>query len=198
MSFLLLQAGDAAALFAERPVIKAAERRRVADAAALLGQAADAARTMRAEAETALSVARAQGLAEGVDAVRAEVAAGLATLAREVAEAERRREEEIAGAAMAALEAIIGAAGVERIGPALVRQALGAFAAEGAVTVEVSPALAEAMREELNDHPDVTLVADPELGPLDCQLKVAGGTVRAGLSVQLSALRERWGLDATG
>ncbi len=193
MSFVLIHGGHHL-LGATGPLIKASEADAVSSAAQLLERAERILADAQAEAEELRATARQQALAEVTAEVRAEVAERLTGMARDLASEQRRRDEELAEAAMAAVKAMLGSAAPEVIGPALVRQALASFAEGRPVELHVAPSLAARLEAELADDPQVRLVEDPQLGPLDCELCLASGTIRAGMAVQLAALAERWGL----
>lgn len=191
MTFTLLHAGERSALFADAPVIKASDGDHLRDGIALLERIESLATATRVESETRRADARREGLAEGVAAVRAELAARLADLATDVARQQRERDEDLSQAAMAAVEAILGVSGAAAIGPALVTQALAGFVADELVQVTVAPSLAALLRGmPLGEQ--VRVVEDPALGELDCELQTARGAISAGLRVQLAALAERW------
>lgn len=195
MSFTLLHSGGANLLGTDSPVIKASEAIALADSVSLLEEAGKVLAEARKERSTLRDEARGEGLAEGVEAVRGEVAARLKALATELAESQRKRDEELAEAAMAAVKAILGDSAPEVIGPALVGNALASFTDGQPVELEVAPALAGSVRGELDGDPRVRIIENPDLGPLDCELRLASGAISAGLDVQLAALAERWGLS---
>lgn len=188
MTFALLSPG----LLTTRSVIKADEIEFVERAAELLARAEEVLVETQAEAQRLRDAARVEGHEAGVAEGRQEVAIRLATLSEELAHEQRRRDDELAAAALAAVEAIIGVAGLTAIGPALVQQALSGFVGDDAVTVRVAPAMAEPLQAALRGDPRVSIETDAALEPLDCELRTGRGTIRAGLSVQLAALAERW------
>lgn len=188
MSYALLSPG----LLATRAVIKADEITLIETASDLLVRAQDSVVRARAEADQLRAQARDEGRQQGVEEVRREVADRLAALAEDLAREQRRRDEELGTAALAAVEAIIGAAGLEAIGPALIQQALSGFVGDEAVVVRVAPGMAKPLKKILREDSRVTVEVDAALEPLDCELRTGRGTIRAGLSVQLAALAERW------
>jgi flagellar biosynthesis/type III secretory pathway protein FliH len=196
MTFHLVHADGAALLASDTAVIKRDQRVDFADAAALL-QAASAIRDQAsAVAEAARIEARAEGLAEARATVEAALAEQIAGFAEAIEQHEAARRSEIAAAALAAVRAIVGSLDDETLVTGIVERTLARLPAEGPITVQLAPSMADGLAARLADRSHVTVVADPALGPTDCVLRTSAGQVIASLSVQLAALAKRWGVAA--
>lgn len=189
---MLLHTGSEASVFTDDPVIKAAEFTPFERALDLLEEARRVRDQALHDAECLREQARVEGLRQGVDEAKRVLVDQLGALTHDIAQQQRHRDEELSSAALAAVQAIIGAAGVAAIGPALVTQALDGFVGDQSVVIEVAPELAAQITDSLASRPEVTVVANTALKPLDCMLRTGRGTIRAGLDVQIAALAERW------
>jgi len=199
MSWVLVRSPQGANVFADKRVVKAKEVRTFEDAASLLTEAEAILNQARAEAAAIRDAAHRAGAEQALHDVRDEMAQALAELASKVSAEGRQRDDELAEAAMAAVETMLGAGGVDAVGRALVMQALESFVGDQAVTVTVSPALAERLRAEMRAEKQevgtVTVVADPARGPLEAELKIGSGTIDISAATQLAALADRWGAE---
>lgn len=196
MTFHLVHTDGATLLSSDTAVIKRAERADFVDAAALLRAAAAIRDEASAAAEAARRDGRAEGLAEAREAVEAALAEQIASFAEAIQRHEESRRADIAAAALAAVHAIIGGLDDETLVTGIVERTLARLPADGPITVQLAPAMAEGLAARLVDLSHVAVVANPALGPTDCVLRTSAGQVIAGLSVQLDALAKRWGVAA--
>jgi flagellar biosynthesis/type III secretory pathway protein FliH len=194
MTYHLVQADDAALLFSERAVIKRDERQSFRDAVTLLG----AVREAQARAIQAADAARDAAYGAALDGARAEIddvlARQIAQFAAAIDLREQARRSEIAEAALAAVHAVLGELDDAALVPALVTRALDRLQPQGAVLVAVAPKMAEKVAARFAASTEVTILADPALGPRDCAIRTEQGQVIASLSVQLETLAKRWGV----
>lgn len=195
MTYHLVHSDRATLLASDTPVIKRAERADFADAVSLLQVAGAIRDTALAEAERARAAGHAEGLAEarsGMDVLLADQIAGFA-------EAIERREEarraDIAQAAFAAVQTILGELEDETIVPRMVERTLARLPDDGPVAIQTAPAMAERLAETFAAFDHVTIAANPDLQATDCVLRTRDGQVIASLSVQLDTLARRWGVE---
>jgi flagellar biosynthesis/type III secretory pathway protein FliH len=200
MSGPILFGADLVALPSAR--IARGDVRALRDAGELLIEA----QAIRDTAQAASDAARAEGYAAGKAAALAEfndaLGAALADLAAGFTQENQRREREVAAAAIAVIEQLIGARAPDEVVAGLAAQALRkAGASDDAkgedCVVEVAPDHAEPVRQRLADarHP-VRVLANPALAPLACRVLTGEGRIIADLDTQLASLRQRWGVDA--
>lgn len=156
------------------------------------------AKVLKQSAAGAAQEAEKAGYERGIELASAEMrdalAETLASLAQSFAEENERRERSTAAAAMQVVERLIGQTEDAAIVAGLAHEAL-RTAGSGSVTVSVAPEWAETVRARLSSKPDVTVEADPELGPFGCRIASGDGRIIADLDTQLASLRTRWGLD---
>lgn len=159
------------------------------------------AKAIRDGAEAARDTARAKGEAEGREAARTEFAAALAAslsgLGAAFAEENARREAEVAAAALAVVEQLIGTCPADEIVAGLAAQALRKVNASGdACIVEVAAGIAPDVERRLGESVGpLRVVANPELPALACRVVSSEGRIIADLDTQLASLRQRWGVD---
>jgi flagellar biosynthesis/type III secretory pathway protein FliH len=196
MSFHLVHSDDRTLLASGTAVIKRAQRVDFADSVALLQASAAIRDRASADAESARAAGRAEGLAEARAAADAHIAEQLAGFAAAIEQQEETRRAAVAEAAHAAVRAIVGEIEDETLVPLMVERTLARLPGEGPVTISVAPEMADRLAARFAELSHVTVIADPMLGPTDCQLRTSAGQVIASLSVQLDALAKRWGIAA--
>jgi flagellar biosynthesis/type III secretory pathway protein FliH len=194
MTFHLVNADGGTLLASDTAVIKRAERSDFIDAVALLQAAAAIRDAAEVRAEAARQAAYEEALAEARGAVEAELAEQVAGFARALEQHEAARRDDIAAAAYAAVQAIVGTLDDETLVARIAERTL-ARLPDGPVTLHVAPVMAARLGAQLEELTHVTIVADPALGTTDCVLRGNAGQVIASLSVQLAALAKRWGVD---
>ncbi len=191
----ILFGGDIVALSSAR--IARGDIRAFRDAGELLVEA----RTIRDSAEAACDAARARGKAEGREAARTEFAAALAASLSELgagfAEENARREAEVAAAALAVVEQLIGECGADELVAGLAAQALRRVnAGSDGCVVEVAEGIAQDVERRLGESVGpIRIVANPDLPALACRVATSEGRIIADLDRQLASLRQRWGVD---
>lgn len=159
------------------------------------------AKAIRDGAEAAFDAARAKGEAEGREAARAEFAAALGAslseLAASFAEENARREREVAAAALAVIEQVIGTCAADEIVAGLAAQALRKVSAgSDTCVVEVAAGIAEDVARRLGESAGpLRIVPNPDLPALACRVVTSEGRIIADLDTQLANLRQRWGVD---
>lgn len=195
MSFTLFLDRDVPAVAVRKKIIKAHELADFTEADALLRGV----RALKAEAEADIAARRASAETDGRQAGLAEVEAtvseALSALTARIDAFEAERRDEIAGAAFAAVRAVIGTLEDETVLQGLVAASLSRIGEDTALTIEVAPVMLAQISAQLEDHPNIALRANEALGPLDCHIVSPQGRIVADLQLQLDALAERWGVD---
>jgi type III secretion protein L len=195
MTYTLFFPPSHAFIGTSKQVIKAEERREFAEAIALL----DNVRALKISADADIAERQAVAAKEGRESGYAEVndvvANAIAGFAAQIAAFEAERRDEIAGAAFAAVRAVIGDLDDESVLHGLVAASLGRIETSAPLTLEVAPAMLANVEARFAAHPNLVIRANDALGPRDCQLLSSQGRIVADLKLQLDALAERWGLD---
>jgi flagellar biosynthesis/type III secretory pathway protein FliH len=191
MSYFLINSGEQS-LGTNSPLIKSRDRQNFYDAAIMLQHV----QTVKSATETAYAEAADRGYADGVAAGRAAIEAKfLLELQKMVAAFEANqtaRHEQIATVAFAAAQAIVGAIDETEAVRGIVHQVIKRSDSGQAVTVHVNPEKCDALHQ-MGAFPDtVKLVANPDLGPTDCEIVTANGKIIAGMELQFAALAKRW------
>ncbi len=194
MTFHLILDADTPAIAVGKTIIKANERANFREAVDLLTEV----RALRAASadhvEQARSDAYTTGYAAGMAQAEAQIETMLTAITRQFEQFSTDRREDIARAAYAAVRAIIGTLDDEELITRLVATSLARIDSEAPVTVEVAPAAADRLADNLGAMAHVTIRANDALGPTDCTLLGPQGRIVASLSVQMDALSERWGV----
>ena len=190
-----LRAGDAI-LGGTSARIPADQREAFADAHALLARAAEEAAGVSERVEAARRDGWEAGRREALERAEAEVASRVADLAAALADEAARRRAEIAAAAFAGAQAIIGALDPEETGTRLALHALARLPADERIVIHCAPALAGRLAAAVSGREGVSVEPRDGFGPLRVELVTGAGRVVAGLDVQLAALAERWGAAA--
>ncbi len=196
MTYHLIGAGTPSAIGATGSLIKASERAHFEQAADLLAQLTEARARLDDDIAERRAAAQAEGFAEGKAAVETHVGDALAALAEGVAAHEAQRRSEIADAAFAAVQAIIGAIPADIALSGIVAQTVARMDAqgEGALHIEVAPAMLDALAARLPAETAALLRSNPALGAQDCTVVTDKGSLVASLDVQLESLAQRWGV----
>lgn len=194
MSFHLAYVDNRVLLDSSRPIVKAHERTAFADAVEVLAETKALRSRALADGEAARDDGRSAGLEEAKAEARQVVAASLTDVAATInAHAEARRAD-IAEAAFAAARAIIGDLDDTDVMQRIVDRTLARLDGDKPVTIEVAPAVANALTKHTEALDHVTVTENPDFGPTDCRIHSAQGQIIASLSVQFNALAARWGL----
>ncbi len=196
MSYHLLYSDSHALLASDTPVIKARERQPLADAMALLKRLRAEAIRRESAAAAVEAEARDRGYREGLETGQRAFAEAVARLSAQADAHRRFEEEEVASLALAAVRQIAGELGDAAIMQGVALRAARAVVPQGAVTVDVAPAIAPEVEAELaRIEGDVTITvrADPLLGERQCRITGPDSRIIADLDHQLDELAERWG-----
>jgi flagellar biosynthesis/type III secretory pathway protein FliH len=194
LTFHLAHADGTTLLTSDRAVIKRRVRVAFGDALTLLRETTTLCDKARADADSAREAARREGLDEARLAAHEAVATGLADITTAIdAHAEARRAD-IADAAFAAARAIIGEMDDTDVMQRIVDRTLARLDGDKPVTIEVAPALVDALTRHTDGLTRVTVSENPDFAPTDCRIHSAQGQIVASLSVQFDALAARWGL----
>ncbi len=173
--------------------IPASEREAFTNAHDLLARASKEAEETAAGAEAA----RRQGWRDGLEAATAQaealLAERLATLAGSFASEARARRAEIATAALAGVEAMLGTLRPEDAAVRLAHAAVARVPEDEQVVIACAPAIADRLRETLAAHREVTIDPREDFAPLQVTLHTGSGRVVADLDIQLAQLADRWG-----
>jgi type III secretion protein L len=191
MSFFILPSGIASS----SSLIKEHERAQFVDALSLQAAARSTAEAMDAEAAAAHQLARDEGFAQGLTEAEACIASEIGKLTEAVAEIRSEYEARVAEAAFAAVTAIIGTMDDSDIVNRIVANQLAAKAETDGVRISVAPQMAAALSDQISADKGCEIVADPHLAATACRLSTGDGRIVADLSLQLEALRQRWGLE---
>jgi flagellar biosynthesis/type III secretory pathway protein FliH len=195
MAFHLIHADGRSLLASDRPLLRAAERQPVEEAATLL----DEVRDWHDRQGDALAAARAVAAAEGRQAGeadgRAAFATAIATLTDQAQADALRRDEDIAALALAALRQMIGALPDETVMSGVARRAVETLGSRGPVLVEVSEAMLPHVERAFADRPspvEVAVRAQEGLTDDQCRLTAPDGRIVADLDVQIQSFATRW------
>jgi flagellar biosynthesis/type III secretory pathway protein FliH len=195
MSFTLFLDSQTPALAARHPLVKSAERVDFENATTLLTEV----RAMHARTSDDIDAirtsARAEGYQEGLARAEGQIEAMLVEITKSFDKFSADRRDDIARAAYAAVRAILGGLDDETIVAKLVDASLARLDTEAPVTVEVSPAMADRITAQLSERAHVTVRGNEALGAKDCHIISPQGRIVAGLTVQMDALAERWGVE---
>jgi flagellar biosynthesis/type III secretory pathway protein FliH len=195
MSYFLLNIGQQA-LATKSPLIKAQECADFSNAAELLCNIEH----LKTQTDAAYSDAQKQGyadgLAAGIDAVKAEFRAEIEQFAKAISSAEASRHEQIAAAAIAGAQAIVGAIDQTEAMRGIISQVLKRIDKDQAITVHIHADHASALQENGEFPSNITLVSNPSLGPTDCEIVSANGKIIANMELQLAGLAQRWGVNS--
>ncbi len=192
--FAILSVNDRPVVTATNPLIKKHELYHFEDAVALL-TAAEAARnqvdiTAKAVREEGYAAAH----AEASDAFASTLTEQLRSFSASLEQFEEQRRTDIANAAFAAVQMIIGEIPDTDIIRGLVNKTLERLGDQDIIAVHLAPATAHNMGALAKD---CQIIADPDLGPFDCHVLTAQSRIVASLSVQLDTLAGRWGVNRT-
>ncbi len=197
MSYFLFNTGEQA-LGMESPLIKASDRAAFANAVELLAYTEQ----LKSQIDDAYSAAKqrgyADGLAAGNEAVRGEFQREILVLAQSIAAADKARNEQIAAAAIAGAQAIVGAIDQTDAMRGIIDQVIKRIDKDQAISVHIHPDHHTALAENAEFPSNITLVSNGALGPTDCEIVTANGKVIANMELQLAGLAQRWGvIDST-
>ena len=145
------------------------------------------------DATVARQIAVADGREEALGEMREALNAALAELTAGLEAEDRRREAEVAEAAMSVVRQLIDREADAEIVTGLAKGALRRLSQQ-VVTVAVHPDCQPAVAAALSDRPGVAVEGDAGLPLLGCRLWTADGRVIADLDRQMGALAARWGL----
>lgn len=195
MAFHLIHADGRSLLASDRPLLRAAERKPVEDAAALLAQVRDWHDRQEAalvkERAAAIEQGRISGEAEG----RAAFAEAITTLTAQAQADAERRDEDVAALALAALRQMVGALADEERMAGIAKRAVEALGSRGPVVVDVSEAMRPYVEEAFADLPSQTEVSvrgQEGLGDDQCRLTAPDGWIVADVDVQVQSVAKRW------
>ncbi|MFC4293080.1 hypothetical protein ACFOWX_11705 [Sphingorhabdus arenilitoris] len=196
MSYFLLDLPEGCFAGTGNGILKATERQHFDDAAQLLAQVRD----MVAEQQSLLEQARQNAYDAALAEARAMLTDGLAQnaedFARQIAAIETRLSASVAQAALAAAQSIIDDLPKPVVTEHIAAKLLRSYGSDGPISLCVSPANAEYLSGKLDMPSSVSIIADPAFGDTDCRLLDGKRTIVADLSVQLSAIAEKWGIAA--
>jgi type III secretion protein L len=197
MTYHLYGSPETLAIGVSRSIIKAHERGAFADAIALKNAVAELQSTVQARCATAFDASEQQGLLAGKEAVVAMAEDAIAKFAQaiEIFEAERRAQ--IADAAFAAVEAILGKIEPDVVLAGLINQTIDRLDTQQdtATLIEVAPDMLARIGNRVAPEIAQKLVANPNLQLLDCVVATRSGKMVANLDIQLESLAARWGVN---
>lgn len=195
MTFHLIHDDGHALLGTDRAVVKARDVNRLHEASALLDHLRALHTETEAQCRTAQATAREEGLREGREQGRAAFAAAIADITLQAREDRLAQEQQIADLALAALRRMVDEIGEEAMLVGAARRAVASVLPAEDVTVQVAPALADALAQALGTDERTATVAvrpDPELLPHQCRVATTAGRVIADLDRQIAAIEDRW------
>ncbi len=194
MSFTLFLDGETPAIAARSPVIKAQDRVQFTEIVALLEEA----RSLRAKAaddyQSAKDRAAEQGFSEGMQAAKSQIEATIAELTARFDAFSEERRNDVAQAAYAAVQAIIGDMPDTAKMQGLVNASLSRIDGEAPVTIEVHPDWQESISGHVSGLRHITVKANDAMVPLGLNILSGQGKIVADLDLQMGALATRWGV----
>ena len=197
MSYHVLHNDGHTLLATDRPIVKAHERRPIADAILLLDRLKTEGQRRDAGIAAAESEARERGYREGYETGRRDYVAAVVNLAAQHEADRREREQEIASLALAALRQIAGEIGDAETMLGVALRAARAVVPQGPVMIDVSPTIAVEVEAGLaRVEGEIVVRADPDLGERQCRVSGPDSRIIADLDRQLDELAERWGAAA--
>lgn len=194
MSWLLLHHGPTATLYGDGLRVPASEVGHIQGALSLLARAEDTAAAIDAAAKAARSegqrTGEAEGYVAGIERALVELADARAAHAADAAAAIEATRTQATALALEVVRHIAGSLAADSMLAALAEQALDRVM-PGRVTVRVAPGQVDALARRLA-RPELRVLADPTLGPLDCVLDTPDGRAHAGLDAQLARVADAW------
>ncbi len=196
MSFFLINTGDQS-LASKGPLIKKQDRQNFINAVEMLLHAS--ALKEKTEATFASEAERgyADGFKAGLQTVEAEFTIRLRELAAAIEANEASRREQIATVAFASAQAIVGAIDQTEAVRGIVDQVIKRSEIGQAATIHLNPEKYEALQQAGGFPASIELVANPDLGPTDCEIVTANGKIIASMELQFAALAKRWSVEPT-
>jgi type III secretion protein L len=192
-------------LLPERRLLKAADVKAIADARALLDDAAAEAEQSREAAKEAYEAAKRQGYDDGLAAGKDQLAARLVELSDEGARLVSDFEARIPEIVMSALRQILGTFDDTELVVRTLRQALRMFRHQTDLTIRVPPdrfdelrARVQELRADSGTGAYVEVVADRHLVAGGCVLESELGSVDAGIEAQLAVLERAMRQELAG
>ncbi len=199
MTYHLYGSPDTLAIGVSRPLIKASQRQEFSDAmdlcAALKAMQAD----MNVRNHAAHEQAKIDGFTAGQTAATDHMAQALTALQEQLTQFETQVQDQIASAAYAATQAIIGKLPDDIVLSGIVNEAIARLASQNdAITnIEISPSMLDRIASHLPQDSATKLVANTSLSQHDCVIVTTTGRLVASLDVQMESLAKRWGVPMT-
>jgi type III secretion system HrpE/YscL family protein len=198
MSFLLWQRGGDLALASPRRVLRAQEVPLLQDALALRDRLQalhdDQARRLAAAEQDGHAAGHEQGLAEGRQAARQELAERLLALNDDARRQHEQLRQQVVPLALQVVHKLLGGFAPDAVLAALARTAMDDLLPSPGLTLWVHPEQCEAVRSRLSGHTGEPawpgeVRADPSGAPGTCRLETDHGSVDASLPTQLDQLQ---------
>ncbi|MCC5811368.1 MAG: type III secretion system stator protein SctL [Ectothiorhodospiraceae bacterium] len=177
-------------------VVKAETFARLTEAEEIVTEARQHAAAVRAQIQEEQELARRDGLEQGREAGRAELATALAEATGRIESAFLGLEARIVNTVMHAVQEILGDTGERAVMERAIRRVLTQARSETRLRLRVAeadfPMVNALLTEILTDHPDITFVdiaKDPKAAAGTCVLETDFGVVDASIDTQLAAVR---------
>lgn len=199
MTFLVWHAAGDARIASPRLVLRAGEvpqlqqALQLRDRLALLLREGD--QRIAAATREAIAQGHAQGLAEGRQASRDDIAGTLASLAQEAAQERDRLRGEIGALALQVVRKVVGGVADDALLAALAATAARDALPAPQLTLVVHADLADAVRERLVSFDSALRIdvrGDAECPRETCRLDSEHGSIDASLDAQLARLEQAW------
>lgn len=193
MAYALFHSPDKA-LFADRPVIKHDDAKKLSTAIDMLAEAERIKAACAADRAAAVERGFAEGREAALQEMRDQIAAAVIPLATEIADNQAAHQKDLAVLAFGVVEHILGAIPADEKMTAITKRALSHLEIEDVETITLSPDVAEVVKTGLAVDAAHLVRADGALDPHDCVIRTRSGSVLCGLDLQLETLGARWGL----
>lgn len=198
MTFYVVHRDGKALVATDKPLLKARDADRLADAACLLARAKDLEGQARHRRDAAEQDAFQRGLAEGFEEGRRTFLQAVSDLTAQVEAWRTTQERQIAALALAALRKMVDDIGDEAMMEGIARRAVAAVAPGSEAHVQVAPELVDVLAAAFarDEEPRaVSVRPDPSLSPHECRIVTGEGRIIADLTLQIAEIEKRWSLS---
>ncbi len=198
MTYHLYGSPETIAIGAPTSLIKASQRQAFVDAVDLCVTLKAMQGDMNERIQAAEDQAKSDGFAAGQSAATDQMAQAIIAMQEQLTRFEAQVQEQIAGAAFAATQAIIGKLPADIVLSGIVNEAVSRLDLqnETIANIEISPSMLQHISSHLPQETTTKLIANAALSHHDCVIVTASGRLVASLDVQMESLAKRWGVHA--
>ena len=190
----MLPAGAQYSVGSASPLIKRKDRQAFTEAASLLHHASSISENSEAALDSARQAGWNEGYAAGAAAAQQDLAKELSKFSDAVSAISDLHASNVAEAAYAAVTAIIGEFEDSELVGRIAAQVIAKQKEHDGIIIQVSPDVCAQLTASMDGGSSAPIEANDDLGPGDCLVITANGRIIASLSVQLTVLRDRWGV----